>query len=227
MLLSCQNAALAYDGHIAVSGLNFSAAAGDYLCIVGENGSGKSTLLQGLLGLKTPCVGKIVRAVDWRALGVGYLPQQTAAQKDFPASVYEVVLSGRIGRLGWRPFYSAADKKAAQTSLELLGLARLCGRCFRELSGGQQRRTLLARALCAAQKLLVLDEPLSGLDPSAAQNVYALLKKLNKAGLTIIMVSHDLRGALRQASHILHLQNMQKFFGKVKAYQKWLEKKHV
>jgi zinc transport system ATP-binding protein len=227
MLLSCQNAALAYDGHIAVSGLNFSAAAGDYLCIVGENGSGKSTLLQGLLGLKTPCAGKIVRAADWRALGVGYLPQQTAAQKDFPASVYEVVLSGRIGRLGWRPFYSAADKEAAQTSLEFLGLARLRGRCFRELSGGQQRRTLLARALCAAQKLLILDEPLSGLDPSAAQNVYALLKKLNKAGLTIIMVSHDLRGALRQASHILHLQNKQKFFGRVKAYQKWLEKKHV
>ncbi|MDR1453581.1 MAG: metal ABC transporter ATP-binding protein [Candidatus Margulisbacteria bacterium] len=227
MTLSCQNAALAYDGNVAVSGLNFSVAAGDYLCVFGENGSGKSTLLQGLLGLKTPCAGKIVCSADWRGPGVSYLPQQTAAQKDFPASVHEVVLSGRIGQLGWRPFYSAADKQAAQTSLELLGLARLRGRCFRELSGGQQRRTLLARALCAAQKLLVLDEPLSGLDPSAAQNVYALLKKLNKAGLTVIMVSHDLRGALRQATHILHLQNKQKFFGTVKDYKKWREKNHV
>lgn len=227
MFLSCQNAALAYDGNIAVSGLNFSAEAGDYICVVGENGSGKSTLLQGLLGLKTPCAGKIICSADWRESSSGYLPQQTAAQKDFPASVSEVVLSGRIGRLGWRPFYSAADRKAAQTNLRLLGLERLRGRCFRELSGGQQRRTLLARALCAAQKLLILDEPLAGLDPSAAQNVYTLLKKLNKAGLTIIMASHDLPGALRQASHILHLQNKQKFFGPVESYKKWREKKHV
>ncbi|GBR74509.1 zinc transport system ATP-binding protein [Candidatus Termititenax aidoneus] len=227
MLLSCQNAAWAYDGNVAASGLNFSVAAGDYLCVVGENGSGKSTLLRGLLGLKTPCAGKIVYAADWRGTDIGYLPQQTAAQKDFPASVQEVVLSGRIGRLGWRPFYAAADKKAALNNLKLLGLERLRGRCFRELSGGQQRRTLLARALCAAQKLLILDEPLSGLDPSAAQNVYALLQRLRQAGLTIIMVSHDLRGALRQASHVLHLQNKQKFFGTAANYKKWLEKKHV
>ncbi|GBR76182.1 zinc transport system ATP-binding protein [Candidatus Termititenax persephonae] len=227
MLLSCQNAALAYDGRVVADGLRFTVSAGDYLCVLGENGSGKTTLLHGLLGWKTPCTGKIIHAAQPQNLGIGYLPQQTAAQKDFPASVFEVVLSGRIGRLGFRPFYAAADKVAAQKNLKRLGLGRFGRQCFRELSGGQQRRALLARALCAAQKLLILDEPLAGLDPAAVRDVYALLQKLNADGLTIIMVSHDLPGALSHATHILHLQGRQKFFGTVKDYKAWRKREHA
>lgn len=225
-LLSCQNVSIAYDGNTVVSGVNFKLKAGDYLCIVGENGSGKTTLLRGLLGLKMTCSGQIIRSADWQK-NVGYLPQQTVAQKDFPASVYEVVLSGCISKLGWRPFYGAAEKKIAKANLKLLGLAHLRNHCFYELSGGQQRRVLLARSLCATRSVLLLDEPLSGLDQAAMRNVYSLLKKLNKAGLTIIMVSHDIRGALRQASHILHLDNQQSFFGTAANYKHWQRKKNV
>ncbi|MDR1997181.1 MAG: metal ABC transporter ATP-binding protein [Candidatus Margulisbacteria bacterium] len=217
-LLTCQNAAFAYETHTVVSGLNFSVRAGDYLCIVGENGSGKSTLLKGLLRLKTPRTGRVLMADSLQGGALGYLPQQTAAQKDFPASAYEVVLSGRLQSRGLWPFYSRADQAAAGENLRQLGIEELRGRCFRELSGGQQRRVLLARALCAAQKLLLLDEPAAGLDPAAARSLYRLIAKLNKGGLTIIMVSHDLRSALQYASHILHLQNKQLFFGPTRAY---------
>ncbi|MCL2110907.1 MAG: ABC transporter ATP-binding protein [Clostridiales bacterium] len=210
----CKNAAFAYDNAIAVSGLDFVVQSGDYLCIVGENGSGKSTLVKGLLGLMKPAGGSIEFGDGLDSNEIGYLPQQTVVQKDFPASVYEVVLSGRLASCGIRPFYSAADKAEAEANMALLGISGLRDSCYRELSGGQQQRVLLARALCATRKLLVLDEPVAGLDPVATQDLYVQIEKINKeTGITVVMVSHDVKTAVAYASHILHLKNRQAFFG--------------
>jgi len=217
--LACQNAAFGYDTGPAVSGLNFTVTAGDSLCIVGENGSGKSTLMKGLLGLKAPCSGKIVTGDGLKANEIGYLPQQSAAQKDFPASVMEVVLSGRQSKRGILPFYSREDRQDALLNMQKLDILPLKNRCYRELSGGQQQRALLARALCATKKLLLLDEPVTGLDPMAAQELYRLIAMLNRAErLTVIMVSHDVHSAVEYASHILHLEHKQRFFGPVADY---------
>jgi len=218
-LLICENAAFAYEGDMVVSGLNFTVNNGDYLCIVGENGSGKSTLIKGLLRLKAPQQGKIIPDDSLKRNEIGYLPQQTAIQKDFPASVYEVVLSGRLGSRGIRPFYTRADKDAAESYMKLLGIETLRNKCYRELSGGQQQRVLLARALCATKKLLLLDEPVSGLDPVVTQELYQTIKNINKElGITIIMVSHDIQSAIKYADRILHLQNKQVFFGPTEEY---------
>jgi len=217
-LIACHDAAFAYDGAAAVSGLNFSVSGGDYLCVVGENGSGKSTLVKGLLGLLPPCGGNVVTGDGLKRNEIGYLPQQTAIQKDFPAGVYEVVLSGRLASRGILPFYSRADKAAADENIRLLNIESLRGRCYRELSGGQQQRTLLARALCATKKMLLLDEPVAGLDPIATQELYRLIASVNKDGLTVIMVSHDIRSAVTYASHILHLNRAQVFFGSTDEY---------
>ncbi|MGF7145111.1 zinc transport system ATP-binding protein [Anaerotaenia torta] len=218
-LITCQNASFAYDGIPAVSGLSFEVQKGDYLCIVGENGSGKSTLIKGLLRLKAPQSGSILMGDGLKAAEIGYLPQQTAAQKDFPASAYEVVLSGRLSARGIRPFYSRTDRAMAEENLRRLGIEALRNRCYRELSGGQQQRVLLARALCATQKLLLLDEPVAGLDPLVTQELYRLIQKINKdTGITIIMVSHDIRSAVKFAGHILHLRNQQVFYGKTEDY---------
>jgi zinc transport system ATP-binding protein len=212
-LIACQNAAFGYEGATAVSGLNFEVNRGDYLCVVGENGSGKSTLVKGLLRLKKPQSGSVLTGDSLSPAEIGYLPQQTAAQKDFPASAYEVVLSGRMGAKGFLPFFSKADKDAAKTNLSLLGIENLRNHCYRELSGGQQQRVLLARALVSAKKLLLLDEPTSGLDPTASADFYELIEKLNRGGLTVIIVSHDITSAVKYASHILHLRKKQLFFG--------------
>jgi zinc transport system ATP-binding protein len=231
LAFACQNVSLAYAKHAVLSGLNFRVQSGDYLCVIGENGSGKSTLLKGLLNLEPIKSGKLVRGLP--AGELGYLPQTSAAQKDFPASVYEVVLSGRLGRRGFRPVYSQADKAAAQKYLRKVNLWTLRRKCFRELSGGQQRRALLARALCAAGSGLVLDEPEAGLDRKFAGAMRRLLKRLNQNGLTIVAASHDLSGALKYASHILHLQNKQLFFGAAADYprsragQKFLGRKNA
>jgi zinc transport system ATP-binding protein len=203
--LTCRDLALGYDGKTVVSGLSFSVNAGDYLCIVGENGSGKSTLIKTILRLKAPISGQVLTGDGLRPDEIGYLPQQTAAQKDFPASVREVVRSGCLNRRGLRPFYSKAEKKMAEDMMEELGIAALAKQCFRELSGGQQQRALLARALCAAGKVLLLDEPAAGLDPKAASDMYGLIGALNRGGTTIIMISHDMAASLRYASHILHI----------------------
>ncbi|MDR2432042.1 MAG: ATP-binding cassette domain-containing protein [Candidatus Margulisbacteria bacterium] len=211
LVFACQNTSFAYENRTVLSGLNFRVQSGDYLCVIGENGSGKSTLLKGLLNLEPVKSGRIIRGLP--AGELGYLPQTSAAQKDFPASVYEAALSGRLGRRGFRPFYSRADKNAAQECLQKVNLWPLRRRCFRELSGGQQRRALLARALCAAGSCLVLDEPEAGLDRKSAAEMRRLLKRLNQAGLTIIMASHDLNYALKEAGQILHLQNRQLFYG--------------
>jgi zinc transport system ATP-binding protein len=196
---------LGYDGKAVVSGLTFDVHTGDYLCVVGENGSGKTTLMRTLLGLSKPMSGVIVAERGFDAREIGYLPQQNAAQKDFPASVREVVRSGCLNGMGMRPFYTGEQKRAAEDNMEKLGIADLAGRCFYELSGGQQRRVLLARALCAAGRLLLMDEPVTGLDPQAAADMYDIIEKLNKDGLTVIMISHDIAAALKYASHILHL----------------------
>jgi len=219
--ITCREAVLGYDTGVAVSELDFTVHSGDYLCVVGENGSGKSTLLKGLLRLKYPLSGEIRIGDGLNASEIGYLPQQTAAQKDFPAGVFEVVLSGRQSKCGRKPFYGKKDREIALKNLERLGISELKNKCYRELSGGQQQRALLARALCATEKLLLLDEPVAGLDPLATQELYALIRMLNREqGLTIIMVTHDIRSAVEHATHILHLENRQMFSGTTDEYRK-------
>lgn len=220
-LLTCQNVSFAYEGTPVLTGVNFSVMPGDYLCIVGENGAGKSTLLKGLLRLKRPSEGKILMGDNLKATEIGYLPQQTIAQKDFPASVHEVVLSGRLNSLGFHPFYRKSDKREVRKNLRLLGIADLESRCYRDLSGGQQQRVLLARALCATRKLLLLDEPVTGLDPLATAELYRVISDLNHTqGISVIMVSHDIQGAIKHADHVLHLGHRQLFFGTTAEYLK-------
>ena len=219
-LFTCKDVAFAYDGVTAVEGLNFEINAGDYLGIVGENGAGKSTLIAGLLGLKSPGSGQIIMGEGLRKNEIGYLPQKSPIQRDFPASVYEVVLSGRLNRQGFRPFYKKADKKAVEVNLKRLGIEDLKMRCFRELSGGQQQRVLLARALCATNKILLLDEPAAGLDPVATRRLYELVKAVNKKlDISVVMVSHDIESVMRYNSHVLHLGGRQLFYGTVEEYR--------
>ena len=206
--LTCQNLCVGYDGKPVLQGLGFEVFAGDYLCIVGENGSGKSTLMKTILGLQPPISGRILTGDGLRKNEIGYLPQQTQVQKDFPASVREIVLSGCQGRCGSRPFYNKEEKQLAAEAMDKMQITQLARRCYRELSGGQQQRVLLARALCATQKMLLLDEPVSGLDPKVTAEMYALIEKLNREdGITVIMISHDIAAAVQYASHIgrIHL----------------------
>ncbi len=216
-LLTAENLSLGYESHRIAGGLNFSVREGDYLCVVGENGSGKTTLMKTLLGLQEPLGGKIISGGGLKKNEIGYLPQQTLIQKDFPASVREIVLSGCQGRCGLRPFYNRAEKRLAEENMTRMGIADLANRCYRELSGGQQQRVLLARALCAARKLLLLDEPVTGLDPKAAEEMYRLILSLNGGGITIIMISHDISAALKHANVILHL-GRDFFFGTKEEY---------
>ena len=219
--ITCKELSFAYDGQTVLSGINFSIDAGSYLCIVGENGSGKSTLIKGLLGLKAPEQGSITLGDGLVRNEIGYLPQQTAAQKDFPASVWEVVLSGRQNHPHFPPFYTKADKEDALRNMELLDLLPLKKRCYRDLSGGQQQRVLLARVLCATKKLLLLDEPVTGLDPVMTNEMYQLIRRINREqNVTIIMVSHDIRNILPDATHILQLDQKQVFFGPMDEYLK-------
>lgn len=219
-IIKCEHTDFGYENHDAVIDLNLEIYPGDYLCVVGENGSGKSTLIKGMLGLLKPTGGSLSVADELKRGGIGYLPQQTAAQKDFPATVQEVVLSGTLSRRGNRPFYSQAERKLAAHNLERLGIEHLKQKCYRELSGGQQQRVLIARALCATEQLLILDEPITGLDPSAIQDFYHLIKKLNKEdGITIIMVSHDIGNVISQANKILHLHRRVVFCGTAEAYR--------
>lgn len=204
-LITVKDLSLGYDSRLIVQNLNFHVDAGDYLCIVGENGSGKSTLMKALIGLKQPMKGQIVTGDGLKKNELGYLPQQIVVQKDFPATVKEIVLSGCQGRSGLRPFYSKREKELAESNMQRMGISALKKRCYRELSGGQQQRVLLARALCATQKLLLLDEPVSGLDPKVTLEMYELIRKLNQEGITIIMISHDIDAAVKYASHILHI----------------------
>ena len=216
--LTCQNLCVGYDGKSVLQDLDFEVFAGDYLCIVGENGSGKSTLMKTILGLQPPISGRILTGDGLRKNEIGYLPRQTVVQKDFPASVREIVLSGCQGRCGRRPFYNKEEKQLAEKAMDKMQITQLAGHCYRELSGGQQQRVLLARALCATQKVLLLDEPVSGLDPKVTAEMYRLIEKLNhRDGITVIMISHDITAAVKYASHILHIGDTV-FFGTKEEY---------
>ncbi|MFQ9515830.1 MAG: metal ABC transporter ATP-binding protein [Eubacterium sp.] len=222
MIFEFKDVTLGYENTTVAANLNFSVNEGEYVCIVGENGTGKSTLVKTLLGLIKPLKGKIIINADGKNhKGIGYLPQQTQAQRDFPASVWEVVLSGVLNRGHRSPFYTKKDKAEAIRNMEKLGIAALKKSCYRELSGGQQQRVLLARALCATDSVLILDEPVTGLDPAAAMEFYDTVRKLNeKEGVTVIMVTHDIENALDYASHILHLKQDSNFYGTVEEYKK-------
>lgn len=218
-LIVCRDVSLGYEGQTVLSHLNLTIRDGDYLCIVGDNGSGKSTLLRGLLGLLAPQSGEILRAPELERGAVGYLPQQTRAQRNFPATVLEVALSGCLNQKGSRFFYTRAQKSQALMNLGKLGVLEWKDKSYRELSGGQQQRVLLARALCAAGRLLILDEPITGLDPAAAQDLYKTLSYLNtKEGMAIVMVTHDLGPALRSARSVLHIGQRGTFLGPVADY---------
>ena len=217
--LTCENVSLGYDNKTILSNLSFSVNSGDYLCIVGENGSGKSTLMRTMLGLQKPMSGEISLGDGLKKGEIGYLPQQTDVQKNFPSSVKEIVLSGCQARAGLRPFYNNQEKEMAANAMKKMRIEELSKRCYRELSGGQQQRVLLARALCATQKILLLDEPVSGLDPKVTAEMYELISGLNKEGITIIMISHDIDVAISEASHILHICD-KPFFGTKEEYLK-------
>ena len=221
-LITCKDLSFAYGGDTVLRGVNFAVNAGDYLCVVGENGSGKSTLMKGLLGLKEPETGAIEYGDGLKRSEIGYLPQQTALQRDFPASVFEVVLSGRLNSLGRRFFYSKEDKREAERNLERMGMLEFKSRCYQELSGGQQQRVLLARALCAADGLLMLDEPVSALDPEATEEFYGVLRMLHRErGMAILMISHDVRSAVRDADKVVVLDREVRFDGTRAAYAQW------
>ncbi len=217
--LYCVDLSVGYDGNAILKNISFGVNKGDYLAVVGENGSGKSTLMKTVLGLVKPISGEVCVGDGLRKNEIGYLPQQTVVQKDFPASVWEVVISGCIANMGLKPFYGKEEKALAAENIKKMGLEGLEKRSYRELSGGQQQRVLLARALCSTKKVLLLDEPVSGLDPKVTAEMYELIYNLNKGGTTIIMISHDISAALKYASHILHI-GKEVFFGTKEAYLK-------
>ena len=214
----CKDLTLGYGSTVVQQDLSFSVNAGDYLCIIGPNGTGKSTLMKALLGLQPPLQGEITFGKDIRQTDIGYLPQQTQLQMDFPATVREVVRSGCLNRCGWRPCYSRTQKQTAERIMEELGVRSLANRCYRTLSGGQQQRVLLGRALCATNKILLLDEPVAALDPGATRAFYRRIAKIHQGGTTIIMISHDVQAALQEADHILSLESPP-FYGTASAYQ--------
>lgn len=219
-LITCENVSFSYENQIVVKELSFSIQKGDYLCIIGENGTGKTTLMKGLLGLKKPSGGRITTGEAFKSTEIGYVPQQTLAQKDFPASVYEVVLSGCLNQRGLLPGYSKQNRERAKSNMELLGIRELGKKCYRNLSGGQQQRVLLARSLCATTSLLLLDEPTTGLDPVATAEFYHMIDKLNKEhGITIVMVSHAIKESIQHAASILHLSHEDYFYGTVESYK--------
>jgi len=216
--ISAQNVSMSYEKKPVLENVSFEVEQGDYLCIVGENGSGKTTLMKGILGLMPLRSGSICFGEGVRANHIGYLPQQTMIQKDFPASVFEVVLSGCLNGVGLRPFYTGQEKKKALRNLECLGIAELKDKSYKTLSGGQQQRVLLARALCAAERILLLDEPVNGLDPLVTCELYQIIHELNRAGMTVIMISHDVKAAAEHANKILHIGSSSVFFGTTADY---------
>ncbi len=207
MQIICKNLSVGYDKVPLHSNINFNIPEGAYVCVVGENGVGKSTLIKTILGLLPPIAGSIKMGNKNSPSAIGYLPQQTNVQRDFPASVYEVVLSGCLKRIGLRPYYKKEEKELAIEMMEKLNILNLKKRSYSELSGGQQQRVLLARALCATNKILLLDEPTAGLDMETTKEFYKLIKSLNEEGITIIMITHNLNEAISDANLVLCLNN--------------------
>ena len=217
MILECKNLKLGYESKTVISDLSFSLEKGDYLSIIGENGSGKSTLMKTVLGLMKPMSGEIIFSDGLKKNEIGYLPQQTVVQKDFPASVEEVVMSGCLNKKGFHPFYSKFDREKCVYAMKSVGISDLRKKSYRQLSGGQQQRTLLARALCATGKMLLLDEPVTGLDTESENVMYYLINALNKQGITVIMITHDLSAALKYSNKILSVGE-ENFFGTKEEY---------
>lgn len=217
-LLNVQNLSLGYEGKRIVDNITFAVNSGDFVSIIGENGTGKTTLVKGLLGLIGKLSGSIELSEGVSQSHIGYLSQKTLVNKDFPASVGEIVMSGFLNSKRIGLFYTKQQKKEAAVLMERVGISKLKSATFSELSGGQQQRVLLCRALCATQKLILLDEPTTGLDPIASADFYSLLTELNKEGVTVIMVSHDVTGAMRMSSHILYLGKKDSFFGTTHQY---------
>ena len=217
-LIECKNLCMKYEGVSAFENVSFSVDDGDFLCIVGENGSGKSTLVKAILGLKQPSEGEIIfNGLKQRE--IGYLPQQTPAQKDFPATVREVVISGCLNRNGGSPLYTKESKERASHMMQLMKIENIAKKSYRGLSGGQQQRVLLSRAMCATEKLLLLDEPVSGLDPMVTAEMYEAFDRLNHVqGVTIIMVSHDIHNAVHYGNKILHMARGWYFSGTTEEY---------
>lgn len=225
-ILKCENIHMNYDSTKAVNGVSFTVDEGDFLCIVGENGAGKSTLLKGILGLQKISEGR-VEFNGIKKSGIGYLPQKTQVQKDFPAGVREVVFSGRLSGK-WKLFYTAADRRIAQENMDILKINSIKNKSFNELSGGQQQRVLLARALCATDRLLLLDEPTTGLDPFVTEDMYKLISHLNKEhGVTVIMVTHDVKSVIQYANKILCMEHDGDFFGTTEEYLKTAAAKRI
>ncbi|MGN1095993.1 MAG: metal ABC transporter ATP-binding protein [Eubacteriales bacterium] len=219
MILKCENVSLSYDGRVVTENINFTLEEGDYLCVLGENGSGKTTLINAILGLKKVAGGKIEYGNGVCAKNIGYLPQKHSSNTDFPASVREIIRTGFLGKRGFLPYYSSSERRRADELMEKLGIMELSKRAFSELSGGQQKRVLLARALCSAEKLLILDEPTASLDPVVTEELYDITKKLNsEGGISVIMVSHDVSAATKYANRVLHIKHEQLFFGSTKDY---------
>ncbi len=215
----CRDASLGYDGVSVCEHLNFTVNEGDYLCIVGDNGSGKSTLIKALLGLRAPLFGEIIRDIGMNIGEIGYLPQQNELQRDFPATVREVVISGCASNIGKGFFYTRRHRELVEQSMSTMNITSISGKRYSELSGGQQQRVLLARALCAAKKTLLLDEPVSGLDPIATAEMYSVIKHLNSHGITVIMVTHDIDAAVKYSNKILHMGEHPEFFLSVEEYK--------
>ena len=218
-MIKIDNLAYGYDNNPIISNLNLDIEKGDYVAIIGKNGAGKTTLMKTLLGLLKPIEGTITFSDGLKHTDIGYLPQQTIVQKDFPASVYEIVLSGFQNKLGLRPFYNKKEKKEAVENIKKMGIENLKDKCYKNLSGGQQQRVLLARAMCASKNIILLDEPTAGLDKYAIENMYKLINELNKSGTTVIMISHDIEMAKKYAKHILYICD-EAFFGTVDDFEK-------
>ncbi len=210
-LVDCRNVRLGYASRLVASCPDFTVGAGDFLAVIGPNGSGKTTLLKTVAGLIRPLSGSMGIPAEVSRGGIGYLPQAKEVQRDFPASVTEVVESGCQTLRGMRPFYSRKERKMVLDAIDRFGIGNLAQRSFRELSGGQRQRVLLARALCAPRKLLLLDEPLTGLDPDAQTELHGLLGEVKKSGLAVMMVTHDLSPAFRLATHVLTLGDGARF----------------
>ena len=220
-LLRMEHVSKRFGDFYANRDINLSVRKGEVHTLLGENGAGKSTLMKGLLGLLKPTGGSLMVSDDLKRSGIGYLPQQTPAQKDFPATVQEVVISGCLGKRGNRPFYSKKERETAAVNMERLGITDLRKSCYRDLSGGQKQRTLIARALCATDKLLILDEPITGLDPASTQDFYAVIRHLNRdEKVAVLMVSHDIGNIVTQANKILQLKQTVQFYGTVDEYKK-------
>lgn len=210
-LIEVKNLSVGYNHKAIVENISFTVNEGNAICIIGENGIGKSTLMKTLLGVLKPVSGEIIFSENKR---FGYLPQINETQNDFPASVNEIVLSGLLNKKSFLAFYNKADKEIAMKNMEILHITHLKDKPFSSLSGGQKQRVLIARALCSTDNILFLDEPITGLDPQTKADFYETLALLQKEGITIVMITHNLEDFINEATHVLVVAKESKFLTK-------------